>query len=87
MDRHPTHTQIIYADNKEEAKEKYTALGIKPDHDLKPEIEVFKVTEEEDFDPESPFNLIGEVSLSPEIMEKVNVDLARAYVIYYMEKV
>lgn len=83
---HPTHTQIIFADNPEEAKEKYLALNIKPDHDPNPRIDVRKVTEEEDFDVESDFNLFGEVSVGPPIMEQIRTDVNRAYVIYYMEK-
>ncbi len=82
---HPTHTQIIFADNAEEAEKKYRALGIEPDHDPNPRIEVHKVTEEEDFDPESDFNLFGEVSVGPPVMEKIRTDIDRAYVIYYME--
>jgi len=83
---HPTHTRIIFADSLEEAEEKYKALNIKPDHDSNPKIEVIKVTEEEDFDVESPFNLFGEVSVGPDIMENIRTDVERAYVIYYMEK-
>jgi hypothetical protein len=84
---HPTHTRIIFADSKEEAKQKYLALNIKPDHDPNPTVHICKVTEEEDFDPESPFNLFGEVSVGPDIMDTIRKDVSRAYVIYYMEKV
>ncbi len=83
---HPTHTQVIFADSAEEAKKKYLALKIDPDHDPNPQIEIRKVTEEEDFDPESDFNLFGEVSVGPPVMEKIRTDLERAYVVYYMEK-
>lgn len=85
--KHPTHTRIIFADTKEEAKQKYLALNIKPDQDPNPLVEVRKVTEEEDFDAESPFNLFGEVSVGPDIMDIIRKDTSRAYVIYYMEKV
>ena len=37
----------------EEAKEKYLALGIKPDHDPNPQIDVIKATEEVDDDEEA----------------------------------
>ncbi|MEG6616318.1 hypothetical protein V6C27_07750 [Peptococcaceae bacterium 1198_IL3148] len=83
---HPTHTRIIFADSPEEAKEKYLALNIKPDHDPNPIVDVRKVTEEEDFDAESEFNLFGEVSVGPPIMKEINKDVNRAYVIYYLEK-
>ncbi|MBO8137425.1 MAG: hypothetical protein H0Z40_04745 [Desulfotomaculum sp.] len=83
---HPTHTQIIFADSVEEAKEKYLALGIKPDHDPNPRVEVIKVTEEEDVDLDQDFNLFGEVSVGPDVMEKIRTDAERAYVVYYMEK-
>ena len=48
--QHTSHTQVIFADSAEEAKEKYLALGIKPDHDPNPQIDVIKATEDEDFD-------------------------------------
>jgi hypothetical protein len=83
---HPTHTRIIFADNNVEAKDKYLALNIKPDHDPNPGIDIRKVTEEEDFDVECDFNLFGEVSVGPPIMEEIRTDVDRAYVIYYMEK-
>ncbi len=85
--QYTSHTRIIFADSKEEAKEKYLELNIKPDHDPNPEIHVCKVTEEEDFDPELPFNLIGEVSVGEDVMKEINKDLNRAYVIYYLENV
>jgi len=83
---HPTHTRIIFAKNKEEAREKYLQLKIKPDHDPNPRVDVYKVTEEEDFDAEASFNLVGEVSVGPDIMEEIRTNVAEAYVIYYMEK-
>ena len=83
---HPTHTEIIFADSKEEAEEKYKALNIKPDHDSNPRIVVLKVLEEEDFDINSDINLIGEVSVGPPIMEKIRTNPEKAYVVYYMEK-
>ena len=61
--QHTSHTQVIFADSAEEAKEKYLALGIKPDHDPNPQIDVIKATEDEDFDINMDFNLIGEISV------------------------
>ena len=83
---HPTHTRIIFADTPQEAVEKYKALQIKPDSDPNPRIDARKVTEGEDFDADSPFNLFGEVSVGPPVMKEIKTDLDRAYVIYYMEK-
>jgi len=83
---HPTHTRVIFADNTAEAKEKYLQLRIKPDHDPNPTVDVRKVIEEEDFDANSPFNLFGEVSVGPDVMEIIRKDINRAYVIYYLEK-
>ncbi|MCD5406446.1 MAG: hypothetical protein LRZ99_02000 [Desulfotomaculum sp.] len=83
---HPTHTEIIFANNTQEAVDKYAALGIKPDHDPNPKIVALKAAEEEDFDMESDINLIGEVSIGPPIMKKVRTNPALAYVVYYMEK-
>lgn len=85
MEQHPTHTRIIFADDVEQAKQKYLALNIKPDHDPNPTIDVHKVTEEEDFEVDADFNLIGEVSVGPPIMEEIRTDSERAYVIYYLE--
>jgi hypothetical protein len=84
---HPTHTRIVFADGIKDAKERYLKLNIKPDHDSNPRIEIRKVTEEDGFDVESPFNLFGEVSVGPDVMEQIRTDLDRAYVVYYMEKV
>lgn len=86
MELHPTHTRIIFADSPEQAKQKYLELNIKPDHDPSPIIDVNKVTEEEDFEVDADFNLIGEVSVGPPIMEQIRTDVERAYVIYYLEK-
>jgi len=82
---HTTNTRVIFADSPEDAKEKYQKL-VKPEHDPNPKIDVCKVTEEEDFDTDSPFNLIGEVSVGAEVMEEIKKDIDRAYVIYYIEK-
>ena len=68
-----------------EALEKYKALDIKPDHDPNPTIDVIKVLDEEDFDVESPFNLIGEISVGIDIMEIIRQDVERAYAAYYIE--
>lgn len=84
--QHTTNTRVIFADSAEDARNQYLALGIKPDEDPNAVLDVCKCSEEEDFDFESPFNLIGEVSLSPEYMAKVNEDPQRAYVIYYIEE-
>ena len=56
--QHTSHTQVIFADSAEEAKEKYLALGIKPDHDPNPQIDVIKATEDEDFDINMDLSLI-----------------------------
>ena len=53
--QHTSHTQVIFADSHEEAKEKYLALGIQPDHDPNPQIDVIKATEDEDFDVDMDF--------------------------------
>jgi len=82
---HPTNTRIIFADSKEEALKQYQALNIKPE-DPDPRVECYKALEEEDFDVNAEFNLVGEVSLSPPVMETIRKDPERAYVIYYMEK-
>ena len=83
--QHTSHTQIVFADSKEEAKEKYLQLGIAPDHDPNAIVDVVKCDEEEDFDIDSPFNLIGEVSISQSYMETIRQDFHRAYCIYYIE--
>lgn len=83
---HTTNTKIIFADSAEEAKKAYLDAGNKPDHDANARIDVCKASEEPDFDFDSPFNLIGEVSLSPEYMDIVRQDPERAYVIYFIEQ-
>lgn len=84
--QHTTHTQVVFADNAEEAKEKFLALGIQPDHDANAQMDVIRALDEEDFDLESPFNLVGEISLSAEYMDKIREDAERAYVVYYIEE-
>ena len=78
--QHTTNTHIIFADSAEDAKAQFIALGVKPDEDPNAQLDICKCTEEEDFDFESPFNLIGEY------MEKINTDPERAYVLYYIEE-
>lgn len=82
--QHPTNTRIIYADNPEEARQKYLALDIKT-KDPNPGVEVLKPLEDEEFDIESDINLIGEVSVGPSIMAEIRKDPPRAYVVYYLE--
>lgn len=86
MMKHTTHTQVVFADNAEEAKEKFIALGIKPDHDPNAQMDIVRALDEEDFDLESPFNLVGEISLSADYMDKIREDAERAYVVYYIEE-
>lgn len=82
--QHTTNTRIIFADSAEEAIEQYRALGIKP-HDPNALLECYKVLDEEDFDVNAEFNLVGEISLSPPVMETIRKDPGRAYAIYYLE--
>lgn len=83
---HPTNTRIIFAESKEEAIKKYQQLKIEHvDPDAK--IECFKAIDEEDFDLSADFNLIGEISVGPPVMEDIRKDPQRAYVLYYMENV
>lgn len=84
--KHTTNTRVIFADSAEDAREQYLLSGVKPDHDANAILDICKCSEEEDFDFASPFNLIGEVSLSPEYMAEVNRDPQRAYVLYYIEE-
>lgn len=84
--RHPTNTRIIFADSEQEARKKYLELGIKV-KDPKPVLECFKATEVEDFDLSSDMNFVGEISVSPEVMETIRTDPKRAYVLYYMEDI
>ncbi len=83
--RHPTNTRIIFADSEKEAREKYLAMGIET-KDPHPVLECFKVDELEDFDMSADFNFVGEISVSPEVMETIRQDPTRAYVLYYMEE-
>ena len=71
--QHTSHTQVIFADSAEEAREKYLALGIKPDNDPNAQLDVVKCTDDEDFDIESPFNLIGEISVGIDVMNIIRV--------------
>ncbi|OAT79552.1 hypothetical protein A6M21_15675 [Desulfotomaculum copahuensis] len=82
--KHPTNTRIIFADSIDEARRKYRDLKIKS-KDPTPVLTCFKVTEIEDFDLSAGFNLVGEISVSPPIMEEIRQDPARAYVLYMME--
>lgn len=84
--QHTSHTQIIFADSAEEAREKYLALGIQPDHDPNPQLDVIKATDDEDFDVEMDFNLIGEISVGIDVMNVIRQDYPRAYVCYYIEE-
>lgn len=82
--QHPTNTRIIFAENPEEAKQKYLALNIQT-KDPSPGVEVLKPQEDEDFDIHSDINLIGEVSVGPSIMEEIRQDPEKAYVVYFLE--
>lgn len=82
--QHTTNTRIIFADSTEEARQKYLALGIKPG-DPEAVLECYKVTGEEEFDLSADFNFVGEISVSPEVMEIIRQDPERAYVLYYLE--
>lgn len=83
--QHTSHTQVIFADSAEEAREKYLSLGIKPDNDPNAQLDVVKCTDDEDFDIESPFNLIGEISVGIDVMNIIRQDYPRAYCVYYIE--
>ena len=48
-------------------------------------MECYKALDEEEFEVNAEFNLVGEVSLSPPVMETIRKDPERAYVLYYME--
>jgi len=50
-------------------------------------LECFKVTELDDFDLSADFNFVGEISVSPPVMEKIRRDPDRAYVLYLMEEI
>ena len=81
---HPTNTRIIFADSAAEALEQYKALNIKTE-DPEARVECYKALDEEEFEVNAEFNLVGEVSLSPPVMETIRKDPERAYVLYYME--
>lgn len=83
---HTTNTKVIFADSMEEAKEKYLALGLKTE-DPKAVLECYKVSELDDFDINEDFNFVGEISVSPEVMNTIRQDAERAYVLYYIENI
>ncbi|MCL2338049.1 MAG: hypothetical protein FWC60_11590 [Firmicutes bacterium] len=82
--QHTTNTKVIFADSAEEASQKYLALGIKTE-DPKAVLECYKAIEDEEFDLTADFNFIGEISVSPEVMEVIRQDPDRAYVLYFLE--
>ena len=84
--RHPTNTRIIFASSPGEAKEKYLQMGIET-KDKNPVLECFKATEVEDFDMSADFNFVGEISVSPQVMETIRQDPEHAYILYYMEDI
>jgi hypothetical protein len=83
--RHPVNTRIIFAGSDGEAREKYRALKI-DSKDPGAILECFKATEVEDFEMDADFNFVGEISVSPEVMEEIRKDPERAYVLYLMEE-
>lgn len=83
--RHPTNTRIVFAGSPEEARDKYLAMNIRT-VDPNPELECYKVNEVEDFDLSAGFNFVGEISVSPPVMEEIRQDPQRAYVLYFMEE-
>lgn len=86
MQQHTTNTRVIFADSEAEARQKYLDLGIKTG-DPEAILECYKVTEDEEFDISADFNFVGEISVSPEVMETIRQDPERAYVLYYLEKI
>jgi len=84
--KHPTNTHIIFANSFQEAKKKYQSMDIKT-KDPKPNLECFKVTELDDFDLSEDFNFVGEISVSPPIMETIRKDPSKAFVLYCMESI
>ncbi|SFG72567.1 hypothetical protein SAMN05660649_02523 [Desulfotomaculum arcticum] len=82
--KHTTNTRIIFADSLDEAKKQYLSLDIKTE-DPNAVLECYKATDEEDFELDSDFNFVGEISVSPEVMETIRQDPERAYVLYYLE--
>ncbi|HBV96326.1 MAG: hypothetical protein JL50_18120 [Peptococcaceae bacterium BICA1-7] len=83
--RHPVNTRIVFAGSEGEAREKYKALKIQS-KDPGAILECFKATEVEDFEMDADFNFVGEISVSPEVMEEIRKDPERAYVLYLMEE-
>lgn len=83
--RHPVNTRIVFAGSEDEAREKYKALKIQS-KDPGAILECFKATEVEDFEMDADFNFVGEISVSPEVMEEIRKDPERAYVLYLMEQ-
>lgn len=83
---HTTNTKVIFADSGEEARQKYLGLGIKTS-DPQAVLECYRVFKDEEFDIDADFNFVGEISVSPEIMEVIRQDPQRAYVLYYLENV
>lgn len=84
--QHTTNTQVVFADSTEQAKEKYLAMEIKT-HDPNAILECYKISEVEDFDINDDFNFVGEISVSPEVMNTIRQDPEKAYVLYYLEEV
>ncbi len=83
--KHTTNTRIVFADSSGEATDKYLAISIKT-QDPEAILECYKVSELEDFDLSSDFNFVGEISVSPPVMEEIRQDPSRAYVLYYLEE-
>ena len=82
--KHTTNTRIIFADSLDEAKKQYLSMDIKTE-DPNAVLECYKVVDEEDFELDSDFNFVGEISVSPSVMETIRQDPERAYVLYYLE--
>ncbi|MHB8156093.1 MAG: hypothetical protein ACYDEQ_01645 [Desulfocucumaceae bacterium] len=83
--RHPVNTRIVFAGSEEEAREKFKNLKIES-RDPGAILECFKATEVEDFEMDADFNFVGEISVSPEVMEEIRRDPEKAYVLYLMEE-
>ncbi|SFR15777.1 hypothetical protein [Desulfoscipio geothermicus] len=83
--QHTTNTRVVFADSMDEAREKYLAMNIKT-HDPNAVLECYRVFELEDFDINEDFNFVGEISVSPEVMQTIRQDPERAYVLYYIEE-
>ena len=82
--KHTTNTRIIFADSLDEAQKQYLSLDIKTE-DPNAVLECYKAVDEEDFELDSDFNFVGEISVSPSVMETIRQDPERAYVLYYLE--